>query len=679
MQALDRLETLLNKIEGALATELRETLQQVRVDIEAARQKAERTAKAQADAIVNATLLADGELGEVGAVARAQADAIVRAAEFINRLQDDTTEMKRSLDEARRELAQSQAEAKRLAAAQADAIVNAGMIMTELQEAKTKLEQERDRAQRYLDIAGVMIVALDSTGYVKLANKKACKTLGVAESQILERDWFESFVPKRLRHEVRNTFQRLMSGDGAPASYFENPVLAADGEERLIAWRNRVLRDESGAIVGTLSSGEDITERRQAELELKRAKEAAELASRAKSEFLANMSHEIRTPMTAILGYTDELIDESWGRSAQEPLQIIKRNGEHLLQIINDILDLSKIEAGRLEIEAVECSPLQIIGEVQSLMAARAQGRGVELRVEFDGPMPASVHTDSTRLRQILLNLVGNALKFTNTGSVRLVSRVLAPGSAESRLEFRVIDTGIGISQEQLSKLFQPFTQADASTSRKFGGTGLGLTIARRLAGMLGGEVSVESELGRGSTFLLTVATGSLDGVAMLDDPSTALALTTDPASQPHVPPEATGLDCRILLAEDGPDNRRLIVHFLRKAGATVETAENGSIAVEKALAATLGRRAEDPQQPYDIILMDMQMPVMDGYEATRLLRKRGYRGPIIALTAHAMASDRAKCLSAGCNDYASKPINRTELIESIRRNLMAPAATGAG
>jgi len=233
-------------------------------------------------------------------------------------------------------------------------------------------------------------------------------------------------------------------------------------------------------------------------------------------------------------------------------------------------------------------------------------------------------------------------------------------------MQFDIIDTGIGMTPEQMGKLFQSFSQADTSTTRKFGGSGLGLMISKRLAEMLGGDVTVFSEPDEGSTFRITVTTGALDGVKMLDDPATATI--AQPETVAATKPDADKLDCRILLAEDGPDNQRLIGHILKKAGAEVTIVENGKMAVEDALAALNQRREGDPEQPFDVILMDMQMPVMDGYEATGLLRLKGYTGPIIALTAHAMASDRQKCLDAGCDDYATKPIDRKKLIETIRR-----------
>ncbi|MDZ7620070.1 MAG: ATP-binding protein [Patescibacteria group bacterium] len=291
--------------------------------------------------------------------------------------------------------------------------------------------------------------------------------------------------------------------------------------------------------------------------------------------------------------------------------------------------------------------------------------------------------------RQILINLLGNAIKFTASGSVHFRARMLPDDGKSPQLCFDVIDTGIGINEEQLARLFEPFSQADGSTTRRFGGSGLGLAISRQLARKLGGDVHVVSQPGRGSTFSLTIATGSLEGVRMLHNPSADLGLATDgPLGQSPVA-SPVRLEGRILLVEDGPDNQRLVSFLLRKAGAEVTLAENGRIACQKALARLSTHDAIGVWQdvvakgetvPFDLILMDMQMPVMDGYEATRRLRQAGYVGPIIALTAHAMKHDREKCLNAGCDAYLAKPIDRRALLttvaEHLRRHKLEAAAS---
>ncbi len=404
-------------------------------------------------------------------------------------------------------------------------------------------------------------------------------------------------------------------------------------------------------------------------LDLDRSRTAAESATRSKSEFLANMSHEIRTPMTAILGFTENLLDPNLSDSEKlNTIHTVRRNGEHLLQIINDILDISKIEAGKLEVEHIRCSPVQLIADVKSLMQVRADAKNLPFNIEYFGAVPETIESDPTRLKQILVNLLGNAIKFTAAGGVHLVTRFLdtdpigGTGPAEPMMQFDIVDSGIGMTPEQASKLFQAFAQADSSTTRKFGGTGLGLNISKRLAEMLGGDITFDSTLDEGSTFHVTVTTGSLDGVKMLDDPATAtIAQTQDAATLTQ---EVAKLGCRILLAEDNATNRVLVKGILKKLVAEVTAVENGKLAVGAALT------ARDAGKPFDVVLMDMQMPVMDGYEATGLLRHRGYTYPIIALTAHAMASDRQKCRDTGCDDYASKPIDRKTLIETICRYL---------
>jgi len=394
-------------------------------------------------------------------------------------------------------------------------------------------------------------------------------------------------------------------------------------------------------------------------LALAYANEAAKAASRAKSEFLANMSHEIRTPMTAILGFSDVLMEGELSEEQKDAAATIKRNGEYLIGLINDILDLSKIEAGKLAVERIACSPCQILADVASLMRVRAKAKGLAFEIVYDGPIPQTIRSDPTRLRQILINLAGNAVKFTETGNISLTARLLAGQSRDPMLQFDVTDSGIGMTEEEIARLFQPFSQADTSTTRKHGGTGLGLTISKRLAEELGGGIAVRSTPGKGSTFTATIETGPLYGVRLVACPTEA-QLSMPRERRPAA--ERVKLECRVLLAEDGLDNQRLISFFLRKCGVDVTVAETGRAACDLALAAL------EAGDPFAVILMDMQMPVMDGYSATRELRDAGYTGPIIALTAHAMTADRDKCLRAGCNDYTTKPIDRDKLLSLVAK-----------
>ncbi len=428
-----------------------------------------------------------------------------------------------------------------------------------------------------------------------------------------------------------------------------------------------------GDVTGFIELVEDVTEYKRSQALLEHARKEAEAASRAKSEFLANMSHEIRTPLTAILGYADVMLQDPDSPEARDAADTIKRNGENLLQIISDILDLSKIEAARLEPDCRYCSPRQIVADVASLMKGRAEAKGLILATEYAGPVPGWVWTDPLRLRQILTNLVGNAIKFTEAGSVRVVTQWVREGNREPRLQFDVIDTGIGLEPSQIGMLFRPFVQVDTSARRRFGGSGLGLAISSKLARLLGGDISVESVPGKGSTFSLSIAAGPLAPTGKSDRmPASPL-----PSPTPSTIGEVK-LNGRVLLAEDGPDNQRLISYLLRKAGAEVTVADNGKAAVDVALAARREGRA------FDAVLMDIQMPVMDGYEAVRRLRQEGLTGPILALTAHAMPEDREKCLSAGCDGYLTKPIAPKALAQELSRFLNgAPSATavagGAG
>lgn len=398
---------------------------------------------------------------------------------------------------------------------------------------------------------------------------------------------------------------------------------------------------------------------------LRRARATAEAANAAKADFLASMSHDIRVPMTAILGFADLLYTE--GDIAQAPterlrgIQAIQRNGKYLLDLVNDILDISKVEAGKLEVAPVRCSPCQLVAEVTSMMRVRAAKKELPLEVAFVGPIPQTIHTDPTRLRQIVVNLLSNAVKFTDTGRVRSVVRLERDGD-DPRLVVEISDTGIGMTNQQLADAFQPYSQAVPYADREYGGTGLGLAISKRLAELLRGSISVTSRPGEGSTFTLRIATGSLEGVTLLEN-LTEAELEAERTEEENAARRTT-LNCRLLLAEDGPDNQRLISFLLHKAGAEVVVADQGEMAVHLALAAQVEGK------PFDVILMDMQMPILDGYSATRKLRDAGYALPIVALTAHAMTHDRQKCLGAGCDDYVTKPIDRAKLLGTIARHV---------
>ena len=395
--------------------------------------------------------------------------------------------------------------------------------------------------------------------------------------------------------------------------------------------------------------------------DLRVAIETAEAANQIKTEFLANMSHEIRTPMNAILGFSQmlrERLQEDTDPERLEYSNIICRSGEHLLSLINDVLDISKIEAGRLEIEEIEFSPHGVVADVTSILRVTAENKGITLDYKWTGSIPETITSDVARLRQLLINLIGNAIKFTEHGGVRVELQLVDEGEQDPHLVIHVIDTGIGISEDKLSHIFDAFSQSDSSMTRRFGGTGLGLAISKRVTEAMGGNIEVHSKIDEGSTFTLRIPTGDLKGVQLLETPQGDVPRVTDATQQPSVKlPE-----CNVLLVEDGETNRKLAKILLERAGATVQCAENGKAAVDLAA-----------DQDFDVVLMDMQMPVMDGYTATRTLRENEVTSPIIALTAHALAEDRGKCIDAGCDDFVTKPINEYVLLSTIRRWLVPP------
>ncbi len=401
----------------------------------------------------------------------------------------------------------------------------------------------------------------------------------------------------------------------------------------------------------------EVFQREQTEQRLKESEASALAASKAKSEFLANMSHEIRTPMAAIMGYADVLLDHLQDPDNRNCVLVMKRNGQHLLDLINDILDLSKIEAGRLEVEFEAVSLVHFVGDLHSLLEVRAEEKAIEFEVRFASEIPEWIKTDSTRLRQVLFNLIGNAIKFTEKGRVLLSVGM----SHTNELAFSVSDTGIGISKEQQKRLFNPFSQGDSSVTRTYGGSGLGLAISNRLTRMLGGSITVESNQGVGSTFTVTIPMYSTDDINLVKPSIFVRSNLVD--DDLH---GTRKLNCRILVVDDRRDVRHISQHFLEKAGAKVATAEDGQQGYEVAIA------ARDNGEPFDLIVMDMQMPVVDGMEAVAKLRSAGVDWPIIALTADAMKGDRDKYLNRGCDDYLSKPIDQGKLVAIVAKYTQA-------
>ncbi|GAA5505811.1 PAS domain S-box protein [Novipirellula caenicola] len=521
--------------------------------------------------------------------------------------------------------------------------------VTERKQTELALAEGKERLTMALRAGGMAVwewsdegVFWEDSMYELLGLSPECKRNVHTLMQVIHPDDL-----KRMSHAWRQT----VNGNASLDEEFR--VLRPDGSVHWIAGvGERVLGDngESNRILGLIW---DITEQRELQDSLQEARAQAEAASESKSEFLANMSHEIRTPMTAILGYIDLIAEQIEHPEALEHVRTIRCNGDFLLDIINDILDLSKIEAGKLDIASERFSPNRLIEDVRSIMEVRATEGGLNLDVDYEGEIPSEVVSDPKRLKQILINLVGNAIKFTPSGEVRLRIRYQPE---DQRLRIDIVDTGIGMKPEQLTRLFKPFTQGDSSVTRHFGGTGLGLAISQRLAKMLGGTISVDSVEGQGSTFSLTIATGDIRGVDMIK-PMTMIQPDRD-----EEPMASITLHCSVLVVDDRRDIRFLSKAMLTKAGATVDEAEDGVIAIKKV------KSRLDQGQSYDLILLDMQMPKLDGYQTAEKLRRMGFSGPIIALTADAMQGDMSRCIEQGCNDYLSKPIHKATMLQMVSR-----------
>jgi PAS domain S-box-containing protein len=511
------------------------------------------------------------------------------------------------------------------------------------------------RVREALDNLAEGLVILDTSDQILLANSAFAAVIGVPPEKLVgvrapslpwradEADSALSYpwtVALEQRRPVSNVRMQLEDLNGRCQSFNVNcsPLLGSGGR-----------------YCGVMVTFDDVTALDQKNVELGKAKQAAEVANEAKSAFLANMSHEIRTPMNAIMGFADVLrrgMEETHERRV-EYLDVIHRSGTHLIELINDVLDLSKIEAGKLSVEITETNPYCIMRDVVDVLRVRAEQADITLECDVEGQIPETIHSDSTRLRQILINLAGNAVKFTKEGGVKLTCRTASDGDVP-RLEFVVADTGIGMTEEQIERIFSPFEQADSSVTRRFGGTGLGLSISKRLAEALGGDIQVHSTPGQGSTFTVAVEAGSLDGVRMLNAGNAALLLERE--EQPKRSATNVRLrPSRVLLVDDGESNRQLITVLLGRAGVEILEAVNGAEALERI-----------DENSFDLVLLDMQMPVMDGYEAARRMRELGHSLPIVAMTANAMQGDEEKCQAAGCSHFLMKPIDIDQLFELL-------------
>ncbi|MCL4125836.1 UNVERIFIED_CONTAM: hypothetical protein GTU68_060231 [Idotea baltica] len=537
--------------------------------------------------------------------------------------------------------------------------------ITERVDAENVAKSNATRTQTILDTTADGIIGLNLDGDCTFCNSSALRLLDYDESEDLVGQNMHQLIhhsrPNGDTYDVAACQMNRAARDGVSFHVSDEVFWRKDGSSIPVEyWVRPVIRD--GQTRGSVVSFQDISQRltiekRQSRIlqDLELANLAAQRASETKSEFLANMSHEIRTPMSAIMGYADILSRYIEDADNLNCVNIIRENGKFLLDIIGDILDISKIEAGKIQLNRSDVRIDEMVEELRTMLSVRAQEKQLDFSIRIEGEIPKTIRNDAQRLKQILLNLVGNAIKFTDAGSVEVIIRFLAENDGKT-LQFDVIDTGIGLTDEQIQKLFQPFTQVDASAGRKYGGTGLGLAISQRLAEMLGGSITVKSKLKEGSTFTLSLSVDVDQASELIDNE--ALVQVRLKAEPPVV--VSQNITGRILVVDDRREVRFIAQHLLEDAGAIVITAEDGEQCIEAVC------EADEKDEEIDLIVMDMQMPVLDGYGATRKLREMDYKNPIIALTAHAMEGDREKCLAAGCTDYVTKPLEKATFLNVI-------------
>ncbi|MES2966145.1 MAG: MHYT domain-containing protein [Bdellovibrionota bacterium] len=523
-----------------------------------------------------------------------------------------------------------------------------------VRERTTALQGREAQLQTITNALPVLVAQFDKQERITFANESFCDWFQVGREEITNLS-FSDILGERYEANKEH-FAKALRGESV--TYERKTASAGRHAIMSITCVPEFDDHEKKTVKGFIIVATEVSKYKEIEGELKAAKEAAEVANATKSAFLANMSHEIRTPLGAILGFSELMMSEAMSASEKvNNVEIIKRNGKLLSNIINDILDLSKVEAGKLQIEKTEVKILALLNEVASLMNLEAQGKGIKLTISSEGAIPSRVITDPTRLKQILFNIIGNAIKFTERGSVDVKVQLVPSRSAGTKLAFSVKDTGTGISTDQSARLFEPFMQADVTTTRKFGGTGLGLVLSKKLAAALGGDVRLDaSSPGEGSTFVVTIDPGHVREVLFESSAS-----SSEDGAEKNViristsEPVADLRHLEVLIVDDSSDNRALVKKILMLSGVSVDVASNGREGMEKALAGD-----------FDLVLMDLQMPEMDGYEATRNLRTRGYKKPIIALTAHAMTEERKRCLESGFNDHLTKPIDRESLVRTL-------------
>ncbi|MBF0532789.1 MAG: PAS domain S-box protein [Candidatus Omnitrophica bacterium] len=518
--------------------------------------------------------------------------------------------------------------------------------ITLYKDALRKLQESESKFHTILDNSPASIMLTDSQEKIVAWNPYAQQLLGMNKKDLYLRP-VSSIYPEEEWKKIRSAEIRKIGSK----QHLETKVLTKSGQTIDVSLSVTVQKDETGRIIGSVGVLQDITQLKRFQDLLIQAKLAAEEASRAKSLFLANMSHEVRTPMNTILGMLDLTLDTVLSDEQKDNLVVAKEAADNLLGLINDILDLSRVEAGKLTLEQIEFHLPNVTRSVVKGMSVLAQKKHLELEAEVGKEVPELLLGDPVRLRQILINLINNAVKFTLKGKISTAVKVVEQNQDKATLQFSVKDQGIGIAKENLEKVFEAFTQADESTARKFGGTGLGLAICRRLVEMMGGRIWVESELGKGSVFCFTAVFKVIKKIAGADYGQAAASSSCDTDALPGL---------KILLAEDNLINQKIASRMLEKQGWTVVGVDNGQAALD----------AVD-KESFDVILMDANMPVLDGFATTKFIRdneqKTGKHIPIIALTAHAMQEDRQKCLDAGMDGYVAKPIDRKKLFAEIR------------
>lgn len=496
---------------------------------------------------------------------------------------------------------------------------------------------EMERLVAFPEMNPNIVLSMNLKGEVQYLNPYGEKLINKLEI-------LQSHMSVLLPDDIKNIIQECIHNNST------TQAVESKYKDRSFLWTFSPVTNQKlvhGYALEVTQRNNALADARSAQLE----KVVAESANTAKSTFLANMSHEIRTPLTAIIGFSESLLDTSQTMPERvESINTIIRSGKHLMQIINDILDLSKVEADKLEVEQLSVSPFEILSDVHSFISLLAENKGLFFDIDYDFPIPKTIVTDPVRLKQVVINLCSNAVKFTEKGGVHV-----KVSFNNDLLVVDVIDTGIGLNKEQIMRIFNPFTQADTSTTRQYGGTGLGLHLSKQLAKRLGGDITVESTMGVGSCFSLTITTGEIDKDKLL----LYLPKVKKESTQAIIDGAVAQVSGLVLLAEDNPDNQRLVSMYLKKIGADVVVVNNGKEALEKTR-----------DNEFDLILMDMQMPIMNGIDATTRLRDMNYKKPIVALTANAMKEDVDACYKAGCDDFIQKPISQQKFKDTVEKFL---------